>query len=46
MLMPLILDVLSFNCTHNAEIQACDLLMEIDLLHVLPEYISKSTYHR
>ncbi|CAH1974285.1 unnamed protein product [Acanthoscelides obtectus] len=46
MLMPLINDILSFNCTHHAEIQACDLLMEIDLLAMLPEYMSRDTYER
>lgn len=46
MLMPLIHDIITFNCSHHAEIQACDLLMEIDLLHILPDFITKSTYHR
>nr|CAI5859797.1 unnamed protein product [Callosobruchus analis] len=46
MLMPLINDILTFNCTHHAEIQACDLLMEIDLLAMLPEYMSRNTYER
>ncbi|XP_074039883.1 26S proteasome non-ATPase regulatory subunit 2 [Leptinotarsa decemlineata] len=46
MLMPLIHDILIFNCSHHAEIQACDLLMEVDLLHMLPEYMANNTYQR
>lgn len=46
MLMPLINDIINFNCNHHAEIQACDLLMEIDLLQILPQYMAKSTYQR
>ncbi|KAG5889970.1 hypothetical protein JTB14_020258 [Gonioctena quinquepunctata] len=45
-LMPLIHDILIFNCNHHAEIQACDLLTEVDLLHMLPEYMAKNTYQR
>ncbi|KAL1512972.1 hypothetical protein ABEB36_002467 [Hypothenemus hampei] len=45
-LQPLIKDILAFNCTHNAEIQACDLLMEIDCLPLLSEYINENTYQR
>lgn len=46
LLMSLIHDILTFNCSHHAEIQACDLLMEIDMLNLLPDYMTKSTYHR
>lgn len=46
MLMPLIHDILIFNCNHHSEIQACDLLMEIDMLNILPRYMTKSTYNR
>lgn len=45
-LMPLINDILKFNCSHNAEIQACDLLMEIDMLHLLPDYMTQTMHHR
>ncbi|CAH1180038.1 unnamed protein product [Phaedon cochleariae] len=45
-LVALIHDIVAFNCTHHAEIQACDLLMEVDLLHLLPAYVSKTNYQR
>lgn len=45
-LMGLIKDVVEFDCKHHAEIQACDLLMEIDKLDLLPQYIDKSIYGR
>ncbi|CAG9827533.1 unnamed protein product [Diabrotica balteata] len=45
-MMPLIHDIMTFNSTHNAEIQGCDLLTEIDLLHILPKYMDKSNYKR
>lgn len=46
LLMPLIRDIMDFNCHHHAEIQGCDLLMEIDQLDLLPKYISEETYER
>ncbi|KAJ8936002.1 hypothetical protein NQ318_009682, partial [Aromia moschata] len=46
MLMPLVNDIIHFNCNHHAEIQACDLLMEIDMLQMLPKYMAKNTYQR
>ncbi|XP_066137473.1 26S proteasome non-ATPase regulatory subunit 2-like [Euwallacea fornicatus] len=46
MLIPLINDIIHFNCSHHAEIQACDLLMEIDQLELLPKYIAHNTYQR
>ena len=42
----LVKDIVKFNCEHHAEIQACDLLMEIDKLEFLPPYIDKSIYAR
>ncbi|CAG9767060.1 unnamed protein product [Ceutorhynchus assimilis] len=45
-LLPLINDIIRFNCNHHAEIQACDLLMEIDQLNLLPQYIAENTYSR
>ncbi|KAL3272663.1 hypothetical protein HHI36_014127 [Cryptolaemus montrouzieri] len=45
-LMPLIKDIMHFNCHHHAEIQGCDLLMEIDQLNLLPEYVTEDTYER
>lgn len=46
MLLPLIKDIIDFNCNHNAEIQACDLLMEIDQLELLSKFIAQTTYQR
>lgn len=43
-LQPLISLIVRFDCDHHAEIQACDLLMEIDLIHQLT--FSSSTYER
>ena len=31
---------------HNAEIDACDLAMEIERLDLLEEYVDKNTYNR
>lgn len=45
-LMGLVRDIVKFDCKHHAEIQACDLLMEIDKLDLLPQYIDKSIYQR
>ncbi|CAG9865525.1 unnamed protein product [Phyllotreta striolata] len=45
-ILPLIKDIMIFNTTHHAEIQGCDLLMEIDLLNELPQYMSKNNYPR
>nr|XP_022919747.1 26S proteasome non-ATPase regulatory subunit 2-like [Onthophagus taurus]XP_022919748.1 26S proteasome non-ATPase regulatory subunit 2-like [Onthophagus taurus] len=42
----LVKDIIKFNCEHHAEIQACDLLMEIDKLEYLPPFIDKSIYAR
>ncbi|KAB0793903.1 hypothetical protein PPYR_13523 [Photinus pyralis] len=44
--MSLIRSIIKFDCTHHAEIQACDLLMEIDQLEMLPEFVDESTYSR
>ncbi|KAF5293696.1 hypothetical protein FQA39_LY03181 [Lamprigera yunnana] len=45
-LLPLVREIIKFNCKHHAEIQACDMLMEIDRLEILPEYIDDTTYSR
>lgn len=46
MLMPLVQDIVKYDCAHHAELQACDLLMEIDKLEILPPHIQKDTYQR
>nr|CAD7424987.1 unnamed protein product [Timema monikensis] len=38
--------IVSFDMSHNAEIQACDLLMEIDEIDRLRDYIDTSNYSR
>lgn len=45
-LLGLIKDIIHFDCKHHAEIQACDLLMEIDRLDLLPPYIDRTIYQR
>lgn len=45
-LLPLVNMVIDFDGKHHAEIQACDLLMEIDQLDLLEEHITKDTYQR
>lgn len=45
-LLPLVKDIVKYDCQFHAELQACDLLMEIDKLEILPEYIQKDTYPR
>lgn len=42
----MITDIVKFDCKFHAEIQACDLLMEIDKLEILPAFIDKSIYSR
>lgn len=39
-------DIVKYDCKQHAEIQACDLLMEIDQLELLPLNIDKSIYER
>lgn len=45
-LMPLIESIIKFDMKHNAEIQACDLLMEIDHLSIIERHMDKSNYLR
>lgn len=45
-LLPLVKDVVSFDMKHSAEIQACDLLMEIDRLDLLTQHMDQSNYPR
>lgn len=41
-LLPLIKSIVAFDMKHNAEIQACDLLMEIERLDLMQ--VDKSNY--
>ncbi|XP_075233916.1 regulatory particle non-ATPase 1 [Lycorma delicatula] len=45
-LLPLIESIIGFDMRHNAEIQACDLLMEIDRLDLLDEHMDSTNYPR
>lgn len=45
-LLPLVRDVVAFDMQHSAEIQACDLLMEIDRLDLLTQHMDASNYPR
>lgn len=45
-LLPLVRDVVDFDMKHSAEIQACDLLMEIDQLDLLTKHMDHSNYPR
>ncbi|KAK4874499.1 hypothetical protein RN001_013859 [Aquatica leii] len=45
-LLPLVEDIIIFDCKHHAEIQACDMLMEIDQLEILPKFLDETTYAR
>lgn len=39
-------DIVAFYMKHNAEADACDLLMEIERLDILLNYVEKETYQR
>jgi 26S proteasome regulatory subunit N1 len=45
-LLPLVQDIVRFDMRHSAEIQACDLLMEIDRLDLLTEHMEQTNYPR
>lgn len=42
----LALELTQFFLKHNAEADACDLLLELEYLDILPEYVDKDTYQR
>lgn len=45
-LLKLAKEIVPYNMKHNAEAEACDLLMEIERLDLLEEYIDESVYPR
>ncbi|KAG5327003.1 PSMD2 ATPase, partial [Acromyrmex heyeri] len=45
-LIPLIKSIIAFDTRHNAEIQACDLCLEIDELNFLAEYLEPTNFAR
>lgn len=45
-LIDLVKQIVPYNMTHNAEAEACDLLIEIEKLDLLEEYVDRSAYDR
>ncbi|XP_015188536.1 PREDICTED: 26S proteasome non-ATPase regulatory subunit 2-like [Polistes dominula] len=45
-LTPLIKSIVQFNMKHNAEIQACDLCLEIDQIHFLLDHLNNNNFLR
>ena len=39
-------EILPYNMQHNAETEACDLLMEIERLDLLDQYVDKNSFQR
>ena len=40
------LEIVPFFLKHNAEADACDLLLELEMIHRLAEFVDKDTYQR
>ncbi|XP_011314611.1 26S proteasome non-ATPase regulatory subunit 2 [Fopius arisanus] len=45
-LITLVQEIVPYNMKHNAETEACDLLMEIERLDLLDQYVDESAYQR
>lgn len=45
-LIDLIQQIIPYNMAHNAEAEACDLLMEVENLDLLEQYVDESAYPR
>lgn len=45
-LIDLVKQIIPYNMSHNAEAEACDLLIEIERLDLLEEYVDRSAYDR
>ncbi|KAI9015987.1 armadillo-type protein [Hyaloraphidium curvatum] len=45
-LLKLAMDIVPFFLSHNAEADACDLLLELEALDKLPQFVDKNTYER
>ena len=45
-LIALVHNIVPYNMAHNAETEACDLLMEIERLDLLEQYVDESAYQR
>lgn len=44
--MALAKEIIPYNMQHNAETEACDLLMEIEQLELLEQYVDKNSFQR
>jgi 26S proteasome regulatory subunit N1 len=42
----LALEIVPFFLKHNAEADACDLLLELEIIHKLVDFVDKETYER
>lgn len=45
-LLTLVRDIIRHNMKHNAEVEACDLLLEIEHLDLLKEYVEEVDHAR
>ena len=45
-LLALAKEIIPYNMQHNAETEACDLLMEIEQLELLEQYVDNSSFQR
>ena len=45
-LLKMVKDIVPYHMAHNAEAEACDLLMEIERLDMLHDYVDDSAYTR
>lgn len=45
-LVQLARQIVPYNMAHNAEAEACDLLMEIERLDLLEQYVDENIYQR
>ena len=45
-LVALAKEIIPYNMQHNAETEACDLLMEIEQLELLRQYVDKNSFQR
>ena len=45
-LFPLVLSIVQYCLKHNAEAEACDLLMEIDSIMKIVDYVTEETHER
>lgn len=45
-LYQLVVDIMQYCLEHNAEAEACDLLMEMDCINEIVKYVTESIYER